>query len=85
MSWRVSGELWKGCLICVFVCCSLIVNGLPEERAVTIGFQKDFEFGACLSIAWSSGRMQHFPMVSMLDRTPIVTESFHNNSLSGLY
>lgn len=46
----------------LFVFSSLVV-GLPEERPVLIEFQKNFQYGSCLSIGWSSGRLQHYPIV----------------------
>lgn len=43
--------------------------GLPTEVPSTIAFQNDFKSGACLTIAWSSGRLQHFPII-YTDLTP---------------
>lgn len=40
-----------------------VINGNPEETPTTIQFQNNFAHGACLSIGWSSGRLQHFPIV----------------------
>ncbi|CAG4987433.1 unnamed protein product [Parnassius apollo] len=42
---------------CCFVC------GIDDEMPTTMAFQKNFTEGACLTIAWSSGRLQHFPIV----------------------
>lgn len=42
---------------------SSLINGLPEEKPSTISFLQDFEAGACLSIGWSSGRIQYFPVI----------------------
>ncbi|KAF5291841.1 hypothetical protein FQA39_LY14178 [Lamprigera yunnana] len=42
-------------------CC--LVSGAPEEKPMCISFQGNFQFGTCLSIGWSSGRVQHFPIV----------------------
>ncbi|XP_053611187.1 aladin [Plodia interpunctella] len=42
---------------CCFVC------GLDNEVPSTMAFQLNFAEGACLTIAWSSGRVQHFPIV----------------------
>ncbi|XP_044738593.1 aladin [Chrysoperla carnea] len=43
-------------------CC--IVNGLEYERPCAIAFQPNFEHGSCLTIAWGSGRIQYFPLVT---------------------
>uniref|UniRef100_A0A2H1WA80 SFRICE_032593 n=1 Tax=Spodoptera frugiperda TaxID=7108 RepID=A0A2H1WA80_SPOFR len=42
---------------CCFVC------GMDVEVPSTIAFQQNFTEGACLTIAWSSGRVQHFPII----------------------
>ncbi|GFG30807.1 hypothetical protein Cfor_04300 [Coptotermes formosanus] len=42
-------------------CC--LVQGVSGEIPSCIGFQQNFEEGACLTIAWSSGRVQYFPLV----------------------
>ncbi|XP_022916047.1 aladin-like [Onthophagus taurus] len=42
---------------------SCLVAGAPEETPCMIAFQKNFKQGACLSIGWSSGRLQYFPIV----------------------
>ncbi|XP_059057722.1 aladin-like [Achroia grisella] len=42
---------------CCFVC------GIENEIPTTIAFQQNFDAGACLTIAWTSGRVQHFPIV----------------------
>ncbi|XP_068617760.1 aladin [Battus philenor] len=42
---------------CCFVC------GIGDEMPTTMAFQKNFTEDACLTIAWSSGRLQHFPIV----------------------
>lgn len=42
---------------------SSLVTGLSGEVPSTISFQKNFLDGSCLSIAWSSGRLQHFPLI----------------------
>lgn len=42
-------------------CC--FVTALNNEMAVTMDFQKNFAEGACLTIVWSSGRVQHFPVI----------------------
>ncbi|CAG4951370.1 unnamed protein product [Colias eurytheme] len=42
-------------------CC--LINGIDNEVPSTIAFQQNFKDGACLTIAWSSGRVQHFPIV----------------------
>ncbi|XP_057375702.1 aladin-like isoform X1 [Daphnia carinata] len=38
-----------------------ILKGEPDEVASTIQFKPDFENGALLTVAWSSGRIQHVP------------------------
>ncbi|XP_017779368.1 PREDICTED: aladin-like [Nicrophorus vespilloides] len=40
-----------------------LVSGCPEEVPITINFQPNFDHGSCLTIGWSSGRIQHFPIV----------------------
>ncbi|GBP67765.1 Aladin [Eumeta japonica] len=42
-------------------CC--FVNGVDNEVPSTIAFQQNFSDGACLAIAWSTGRVQYFPIV----------------------
>ncbi|CAH0679981.1 unnamed protein product [Chilo suppressalis] len=42
-------------------CC--FVNGIDNELPSTMAFQQNFTNGACLTIAWSTGRVQHFPIV----------------------
>lgn len=62
---------------------SSLVTGLPDEKPVLIEFQKNFYCGSCLSIAWSSGRMQHYPIVyndSVIDFNGSVT-SLNRSSL----
>lgn len=50
-----------------------LVKGFPGEQPNCMQFYKDE--GTCLSIAWSSGRIQHFPIV-------VDPEFSHNQSLS---
>lgn len=70
---------------------SSIVVGLPEEIPTAIAFQKNFENGACLSIAWSSGRLQHFPILLSDLVSPRKSPdnrrnaSFRSNNESGFY
>ncbi|XP_034243709.1 aladin-like [Thrips palmi] len=40
-----------------------LVKGASGEQPTTIAFQNNFDVGACLTIAWSSGRIQYFPIV----------------------
>lgn len=42
-------------------CC--LVTGLPHEVPCSMAFQQNFREGACLTVAWSSGRIQYFPVV----------------------
>ncbi|EFA03757.2 aladin [Tribolium castaneum] len=42
---------------------SSLIVGLAAEVPSTIAFQYNFKPGACLSIAWSSGHLQHFPII----------------------
>ncbi|XP_004923972.2 aladin-like isoform X1 [Bombyx mandarina] len=42
-------------------CC--FVTGVEDEIPCTMAFQQNFNDGACLTIAWSSGRVQHFPII----------------------
>ncbi|KAJ8956838.1 hypothetical protein NQ318_014252 [Aromia moschata] len=42
---------------------SSLVTGLPEEKSSTISFVQKFDAGACLTIGWSSGRIQYYPIV----------------------
>ncbi|XP_044268590.1 aladin-like [Tribolium madens] len=42
---------------------SSLITGLAAEVPSTMVFQHNFKPGACLSIAWSSGRLQHFPII----------------------
>ena len=41
------------------------IRGDTEEAPTTLEFAKHFKGGALLSIVWSSGRFQHFPMFFM--------------------
>lgn len=41
------------------------IQGKDNEHPSTIEFAKHFKGGALLSIVWSSGRLQHFPMFFM--------------------
>uniref|UniRef100_A0A1Y1ND83 Aladin seven-bladed propeller domain-containing protein n=2 Tax=Photinus pyralis TaxID=7054 RepID=A0A1Y1ND83_PHOPY len=68
-------------------CC--LVAGVPDEKPVCISFQGNFEHGACLSIGWSSGRVQHFPIVrpeattsSSISKEFYNSSSFHNSGTS---
>ncbi|KAJ9587941.1 hypothetical protein L9F63_018616 [Diploptera punctata] len=42
-------------------CC--LIRGMVGEIPNCISFQKNFNEGSMLSIAWSSGRIQHFPLI----------------------
>lgn len=42
---------------------SSLVVGLPEEKPSAMSFQHTFDVGACLTIAWSSGRVQYYPII----------------------
>lgn len=42
-------------------CC--LVQGISGEIPNCISFQQNFEEGACLTIAWSSGHVQYFPLL----------------------
>ncbi|KAM3959684.1 aladin [Aphomia sociella] len=42
-------------------CC--LVCGIEDEIPTTMAFQQNFNDGACLTIAWTSGRVQHFPII----------------------
>lgn len=42
---------------------SSLVIGLPEEKPSIISFLQHFEAGACLTIGWSSGRVQYYPII----------------------
>ncbi|CAH2092650.1 unnamed protein product [Euphydryas editha] len=42
-------------------CC--FISGVDNEVPSTFAFQQNFKDGACLTIAWSSGRIQHFPII----------------------
>lgn len=42
---------------------SCLVKGVSGEQPTAIAFQSNFDSGACLTIAWSSGRIQYFPVV----------------------
>ncbi|CAK1550395.1 unnamed protein product [Leptosia nina] len=42
-------------------CC--FISGVDSEVPSTIAFQRNFTEGACLTTAWSSGRVQHFPIL----------------------
>ncbi|XP_019763471.2 aladin [Dendroctonus ponderosae] len=42
---------------------SSIVTGLAEEKPTAITFQQDLKSGACLTVGWSSGRIQYYPII----------------------
>ncbi|XP_032519048.2 aladin-like [Danaus plexippus] len=42
-------------------CC--FISGIDTEVPSTMAFQENFSEGACLTIAWSSGRIQYFPII----------------------
>ncbi|XP_074030052.1 aladin [Leptinotarsa decemlineata] len=42
---------------------SSLVIGMAEEQPSTISFLQQFEAGACLTIGWSSGRIQYYPII----------------------
>ncbi|VVD02047.1 aladin-like [Leptidea sinapis] len=47
----------------VFPCC-LVQPQDDCEMPSTMAFQQNFTDGACLTIAWSTGRVQHFPIIN---------------------
>ncbi|KAK5646188.1 hypothetical protein RI129_004652 [Pyrocoelia pectoralis] len=60
-------------------CC--LVAGIADERPVCIAFQGNFQPGACLSIGWSSGRVQHFPIVQAeTNASSSFNRNVYNNS-----
>ncbi|KAK4879347.1 hypothetical protein RN001_007493 [Aquatica leii] len=61
-------------------CC--LVVGCLEEKPVCIAFQGNFQGGACLSIGWSSGRIQHFPIIHSELQSSLNTTSDHLNTSS---
>lgn len=48
---------------------SSLIVGLGTETPSVITFQQNYTEGACLTIGWSSGRIQHFPII-YTDFTP---------------
>ncbi|CAG9858264.1 unnamed protein product [Phyllotreta striolata] len=40
-----------------------LITRLVDEKPSTISFLLDFEAGACLSVGWSSGRIQYYPII----------------------
>ncbi|XP_046606269.1 aladin-like [Neodiprion virginianus] len=69
----IAADAAEGCLI----------KGFPGEVPNCMNFQQDFDSnsdfgGACLTIAWSSGRVQHFPLVNS---NSVVHSSFTTNHL----
>ncbi|KAL3283645.1 hypothetical protein HHI36_006784 [Cryptolaemus montrouzieri] len=55
-----------------------------DEVPTAIAFQQNFEPGACLSIGWSSGRIQHFPIIYS-DLSNNFNNSLMNNVNSNTY
>lgn len=45
------------------LCPSSLIIGLVDERPSCISFQNSFQQGACLTIGWSSGRIQYYPII----------------------
>lgn len=61
---------------------SSIIVGNGEEIPSNITFQQNCKTGACLTIGWSSGRIQHFPILytDLVNNTrDIQVNSFANN------
>ncbi|GLV46013.1 aladin [Carabus blaptoides fortunei] len=56
---------------------SCLIAGQPGEVPCTMAFQKNFTEGSCLSIAWSSGRLQHFPLI--YSDLPVPVKSLTSN------
>ncbi|XP_026285051.1 aladin [Frankliniella occidentalis] len=59
-------------------CC--LVKGASGEQPTAIAFQSNFDAGACLTIAWSTGRIQYFPMVYQELKNPSQSIG-HNDSV----
>lgn len=57
-----------------------LIKGASGEHPTAIAFQNNFDAGACLTIAWSSGRIQYFPVVYKELRNPS-QPLFQNESL----
>lgn len=51
------------CLLCFKLFFRSLVMGLAEEKPSSISFQQNFDAGACLTIGWSSGRIQYYPII----------------------
>ncbi|BES93212.1 WD domain, G-beta repeat [Nesidiocoris tenuis] len=45
------------------------IKGAPNELPTSIAFEINFKQGANLTICWSSGRLQYFPIVSNLSKS----------------
>jgi len=45
--------------------CSGVLRGQPDEVPSTMQFKPSFEDGALLTVAWSSGRVQHVSFTFM--------------------
>ena len=50
------------------------IRGEGDELPSTLEFAKHFNGGALLSIVWSSGRFQHFPMFFMSTSVQLAQE-----------
>nr|CAD7399334.1 unnamed protein product [Timema poppensis] len=72
-------------------CC--FINGSSGEIPNVISFQQNFEEGSMLTIAWSSGRIQHYPFIyspvdnvveytrrSVMEHSRLMSDSSVNNS-----
>lgn len=67
---------------------SCLIKGFPGEVPNCINFYQKHSLWICLTIAWSSGRVQHFPIVESESK---VDTSMHSTLLpqfrtpNGLY
>lgn len=59
------------------------MSGLPEEKPSFMEFQKNFAHGSCLSISWSSGRIQYYPIVYEEETVPVNCDVNMYNSTVG--
>ncbi|KAJ8917048.1 hypothetical protein NQ315_012967 [Exocentrus adspersus] len=60
---------------------SSLVMGLPKEKPSILSFLQHFEAGACLTVGWSSGRIQYYPIIyTDLSALSLMGDSYHTGN-----
>ncbi|CAH1117706.1 unnamed protein product [Phaedon cochleariae] len=69
---------------------SSLVMGLAEEKPSAISFIQNFEAGTCLTVGWSSGRIQYYPIIytdlaCSTEATQSINVSLYNSFSSQIF